>query len=176
MYQKALSSDVSMSGKPILSLNQFMRRGQVSVSWWPVTWALNFTPGPCSVSLLLAHSPKAARGRETGNWRAGEIRFQVRRQPPLREGKLMEYSISRNSATPFFAIITQRDHKYATLSPWKQFYVFLATAPIDVLTAGTAEIRRTSERGERCCTFMEKRRRCTIYCTFFLQKKSNFFL
>ena len=50
----------------------------------------------------------------------------------------------------------QRDHKYATHSPAKQFYVFLATAPTDVLTAGTAEIRKTSERGERCCTFMEK--------------------
>ena len=38
----------------------------------------------------------------------------------------------------FFAIITQRDHKYATPPPWKQFYVFLATAPIGVLTAGTS--------------------------------------
>ena len=38
----------------------------------------------------------------------------------------------------FFNIIKQRDHKYATPPPWKQFYVFLATAPTGVLTAGTA--------------------------------------
>ena len=43
------------------------------------------------------------------------------------------YSNSRNGATPFFAIITQRDHKYATPPPWKQFYVFLATAPTGVV-------------------------------------------
>ena len=49
------------------------------------------------------------------------------------------YSNSRNGATPFFFdIIKQRDHKYATPPPWKQFYVFLATAPTRVLTAGTA--------------------------------------
>ena len=30
------------------------------------------------------------------------------------------------------------------------------------LTAGTAEIRKTVKWWERCCTFMEKRRRCTI--------------
>ena len=52
------------------------------------------------------------------------------------------YSNSRNGATSFFAIITQRGHKYATHSPAKQFYVFLATAPTDVLTAGTAEIQK----------------------------------
>ena len=46
------------------------------------------------------------------------------------------YSNSRNGATPFFAIITQRDYKYATPPPWKQFYVFLATASTGVLTAG----------------------------------------
>ena len=51
------------------------------------------------------------------------------------------YSNSRNGATPFFAIITQRDHKYATHPPAKQFYVFLATVPTDVLTA---EIRKTN--------------------------------
>ena len=40
----------------------------------------------------------------------------------------------------FFDIIKQRDHKYATPPPpWKQFYVFLATAPTGVLTAGSAE-------------------------------------
>ena len=39
---------------------------------------------------------------------------------------------------PFFAIIKQCDHKYATHSQSKQFYVFLATAPTGVLTAGTA--------------------------------------
>ena len=37
----------------------------------------------------------------------------------------------------FFYIIKLRDHKYAT-PPRKQFYVFLATAPTGVLTAGTA--------------------------------------
>ena len=73
------------------------------------------------------------------------------------------YSSSRNGATPFFLdIIKQRDHKYATPPPRKQFYVFLATAPTGVLTAGTAEIRRTVKWWERCCTFMEKGRRCTI--------------
>ena len=36
----------------------------------------------------------------------------------------------------FFDMIKQRDHKYATPPPWKQFYVFLATAPTGVLTAG----------------------------------------
>ena len=36
----------------------------------------------------------------------------------------------------FFAIITRRDHKYATHSSENQFYVFLATAPTGVLTAG----------------------------------------
>ena len=60
----------------------------------------------------------------------------------------MLYSNSRNGATPFFAIITQRDHKYATPPPWKQFYVFLATAPTGVLTAGTAEIRNTVKGGQ----------------------------
>ena len=64
-----------------------------------------------------------------------------------------------------FAIIMQRDHKYATPETWNQFYVFLATAPTGVLTAGTAEIRKTFflvQWRERCGTFMEKRRRCTI--------------
>ena len=36
----------------------------------------------------------------------------------------------------FFDITKQRDHKYATDSPGKQFYVFLATAPTGVSTAG----------------------------------------
>ena len=40
----------------------------------------------------------------------------------------------------FFNMIKQRDHKYATPPPWKQFYVFLATAPNGVLTAGTADL------------------------------------
>ena len=52
--------------------------------------------------------------------------------------KLINYSNSRDGAMPFFDIIKQRDHKYATPPPWKQFYVFLATAPTDVLTTGTA--------------------------------------
>ena len=39
----------------------------------------------------------------------------------------------------FFDITKQRDHKYATDSPGKQFYVFLATAPTGVLTAPTAD-------------------------------------
>ena len=62
----------------------------------------------------------------------------------------------------FFDIIKQRNHKYATPPPWKQFYVFLATAPTGVLTAGTAWLLSKSNLWERCCTFMEKRRRCTI--------------
>ena len=64
----------------------------------------------------------------------------------------------------FFAIITQRDHKYATPPPWKQFYVFLVltTAPTGVLTAGTAGLLWKANLKERCCTFMEKRRRCNI--------------
>ena len=37
----------------------------------------------------------------------------------------------------FFDIIKQRDHKYATHSLAKQFYLFLATAPTGVLTADT---------------------------------------
>ena len=37
----------------------------------------------------------------------------------------------------FFDIIQQLDHKYATPPPWKQFYVFSATAPTGVLTAGS---------------------------------------
>ena len=45
-------------------------------------------------------------------------------------------SNSRNGA-----IIMQRDHKYATPETWNQFYVFLATAPTGVLTAGTAGSR-----------------------------------
>ena len=62
----------------------------------------------------------------------------------------------------FFDIMKQRDHKYATPPPWKQFYVFLATAPTGVLTAGTAGLLWKANLWERCCTFMEKRRRCTI--------------
>ena len=74
-----------------------------------------------------------------------------------------EYSInSRNDAAPFFDIIKQRDHKYATQSWSKQFYVFLATAPTGVLTAGTAGLLWKAHLWERCGTFMEKRRRCTI--------------
>ena len=55
-----------------------------------------------------------------------------------------KYTGSRyeKGATPFFFdMIKQRNHKYATHSPANQFYVFLATAPTGVLTAGTAEIR-----------------------------------
>ena len=40
----------------------------------------------------------------------------------------------------FFDMIKQRDHTYATPSTEKQFYVFLATAPTGVLTAGTADL------------------------------------
>ena len=36
----------------------------------------------------------------------------------------------------FFDISKQRNHKYATPPPFTQFYVFLATAPTGVLTAG----------------------------------------
>ena len=46
------------------------------------------------------------------------------------------YSNSRNGARLFFSdFIKQRDRKYATPPPWKQFYMFLATAPTGVLTA-----------------------------------------
>ena len=48
----------------------------------------------------------------------------------------------------FFDIIKQRDHKYAAPPPQKQFCVFLATAPTDVLTAGTAEIQKTKFMGK----------------------------
>ena len=44
--------------------------------------------------------------------------------------------------------MVQRDHKYATPPPAKQFQVFLATAPTDVLTAGTAEIQKTKFMGK----------------------------
>ena len=59
------------------------------------------------------------------------------------------YSNSRNGATPFFDIIKQCDHKYATPPLWKQFYVFLATAPTGVLTAGTADppLKQICEKG-----------------------------
>ena len=40
--------------------------------------------------------------------------------------------------------------------------MFLATAPTGVLTAGTAGLLRKANLWERCCTFMEKQRRCTI--------------
>ena len=94
MYQKALSSDVSMSGKPILSLNQFMRRGQVSFSWWPVTWAPNSRS-------LLSIAPSCAQPEGCPGERERKLKSWWNTisggQPPLREGKLMEYSISRNS-------------------------------------------------------------------------------
>ena len=48
----------------------------------------------------------------------------------------------------FSDFIKQRDHKYVTHFPAKQFYVFWATAPTDVLTAGTAEIRKTKFVGK----------------------------
>ena len=57
--------------------------------------------------------------------------------------------------------MVQRDHKYATPPPAKQFQVFLATAPTDVLTAGTAEIRKTKFMG-KVLHIYGKRRRCTI--------------
>ena len=57
--------------------------------------------------------------------------------------------------------MVQRDHKYATPPPAKQFQVFLATAPTDVLTAGTAEIRKTNFMG-KVLHIYGKRRRCTI--------------
>ena len=47
--------------------------------------------------------------------------------------KLINYNNSRDGSMPFFDIINQRDHKYATPPPWKQFYVFLATAPTGVV-------------------------------------------
>ena len=75
MCQRALGRDVSMSGKPILTLNQFMRRGQVTYFLLRPTWSCPL--GTCSVSILLAHSQKAAWWGEEGNWRVGEVRFQV---------------------------------------------------------------------------------------------------
>ena len=68
----------------------------------------------------------------------------------------------------FFAIITQRDHKYATHSPANQFYVFLATSPTDVLTAGTAEIRKTNETVGKVLQIYGKTKvlhHCGNYCT-----------
>ena len=44
----------------------------------------------------------------------------------------------------------------------KAIFVFLATAPTGVLTAGTAGPPLKQFSVEGCCTFMEKRRRCTI--------------
>ena len=70
----------------------------------------------------------------------------------------------------FFAMITQHDHKYATPPSWKQFYVFLATAPTGVLTAGTAEIRKTSEMVGKVLHIYGKTKalhHCGIYCTLF---------
>ena len=71
-------------------------------------------------------------------------------------------------ATPFFAIITQSDHKYATHSPAKQFCVFLATAPTDVLTAGTAENRKTKFMGKvlHICGKTKALHHCRNYWTF----------
>ena len=65
----------------------------------------------------------------------------------------------------FFAIITQRDHKYATHPPAKQFYVFLATVPTDVLTA---EIRKTKFTVGKVLHIYEKTKalhHCRNYCT-----------
>ena len=72
----------------------------------------------------------------------------------------------------FFALIMQRNHKYATHSPAKQFYVFLETAPTDVLTAGTAEIRKTSEMVGKVLHIYGKTKalhhwHCRNYCTLF---------
>ena len=44
----------------------------------------------------------------------------------------------------FFDMIKQRYRKYATPPPWKQFYVFLATAPTSVLTVGTNTFTTTN--------------------------------
>ena len=67
----------------------------------------------------------------------------------------------------FFAIITQRGHKYATHSPAKQFYVFLATAPTDVLTAGTAEIQKKKIMGKVSHIYGKTKalHHCGNYCT-----------
>ena len=80
------------------------------------------------------------------------------------------YSNSRNGAAPFFAIITQRDHKYATRSRAKQFYVFLATAPTDVLTA---EIRKTKFMGKVLHIYGKKRRSCNIVGITALQNQAR---
>ena len=68
----------------------------------------------------------------------------------------------------FFDIIKQRDHKYATPPPWKQFYVFLATAPTGVLTAGTAELSTKANLWERHIYGKTKAlHHCGNYCTAF---------
>ena len=66
----------------------------------------------------------------------------------------------------FFAIITQRDHKYATPPPAvKAIFVFLATVPTDVLTA---EIRKTKFTVGKVLHIYEKTKalhHCRNYCT-----------
>ena len=103
---------------------------------------------PLSVSSLIRASGKDFHCQATGYWRQGV-------HPRCRVIPAMVQRV-------FLAIITQRDHKYATPPPWKQFYVFLATAPTGVLTAGTAWLLSKPNLWESCCTFMEKQRRCTI--------------
>ena len=67
-----------------------------------------------------------------------------------------------------FAIITERDHKYETHSPAKQFYVFLATTPTNVLTAGTAEIWKTKFVGKVLLIYGKTKalHHCGNYSTF----------
>ena len=78
----------------------------------------------------------------------------------------------------FFDIIKQCDHKYATPPlPWKQFYVFLATAPTGVITAGTAGLFTKANLGKGAHLW-KKRRRCTIagitvHCFSLFHSKTN---
>ena len=63
-------------------------------------------------------------------------------------------------------------HKYATPAPWKQFYVFLSTAPTGVVTAGTAGL--STKAGKVLHIYGKKRRRCTIAGIFSIfTNKSN---
>ena len=73
----------------------------------------------------------------------------------------------------FFDIIKQHDHKYATHSPAKQFYVFLATAPTDLLTAGTAKIWKTKFTAGKVLHIYGKAKalhHCRNYCTCFAKR------
>ena len=77
----------------------------------------------------------------------------------------------------FFDIIKQLDHKYATPPPWKQFYVFFATAPTGVLTAGTAWLLSKPNLWERLHIYGKTKalHHCGNYCTRAQNKNKSAF-